>query len=146
MPNEITKLEFQEKRTQTSAIRRLLPTIEHYRKERKSLQKIYKALYENGEITLLYSSFRTIYYEQRDRQNSSESISGSDDSVKSFPNNFERLSPSQGELASSSDDVDVQETLAEVVPNSREIRIEDEDLATALARQQEEAEFYFNRK
>ena len=134
MPTEILKLKFPDKVSQTSVIRELLPTIEHYRSQQKSLKAIHQALFEMGALTALFPSFKTLYYSQRDNWDCHKSVDSSD-----------LLSQPTEAVASSVEEVGAQRLSKKAVPSSIKIRIEDEDLEVALAKQQAQAEIYFNR-
>ena len=134
MPTEILKLKFPDKVSQTSVIRELLPTIEHYRSQHKSLKAIHQALFEMGALTALFPSFKTLYYAQRDNWDCHKSVDIS-----------EPLSQPTEAVVSSIEEVDVQRLSNKALPSCIKIRIEDEDLEVALAKHQEQAEMYFNR-
>lgn len=57
--------DFDKREYSSDAVRRLFPTIEHYRSEGKALSSIYKALIKREEISMSFSSFRNTYYAQR---------------------------------------------------------------------------------
>ena len=59
-------LEFDE--TPQEIVLSLMSTIEHYRKKKKSLRAIHAALHKRGDLTLTFSSFRNVYYQQREKK------------------------------------------------------------------------------
>ena len=66
----IVDIEF-ENRSSTEVVEELLPTIEHYRSEGRTLPQIYAALckrnllFANSSSQITFSSFKGIYYQQR---------------------------------------------------------------------------------
>ena len=63
---EIIELSFPEPVTASTQIRQLLPTIEHYRSEGRSVQAIYHALVESGHLSgCRWRTFEKTYYRVR---------------------------------------------------------------------------------
>lgn len=58
-------LDFGRRENNSDVIRRLLPTIEHYRNKKKSLKSIHQALVKRGEVSMALQSFKNNYYAQR---------------------------------------------------------------------------------
>jgi hypothetical protein len=91
MAGKIQQLNFEYVRSNSEVIWELLETIEYYRKEGKSLFKIYGALRKDGSISMVYGSFRNVYYRQRRLKNQCEEKEGFNSvSIKTFSTVFRK--------------------------------------------------------
>ena len=65
-PPKIIELTFPEPVTASTQIRRLLPTIEHYRSEGRSVRAIHRALVASGHLSgCRWRTFEKTYYRVR---------------------------------------------------------------------------------
>ena len=65
-PSEIIELSFPELVTVSTQIRQLLPTIEHYRSQGRSVRAIHSALVESGHLSgCRWRTFEKTYYQVR---------------------------------------------------------------------------------
>ena len=84
MSSDVLNLDsdFGRRENNSDAIKRLFPTIEHYRNRKEPLINIYRALARRGEISMAFQSFKNNYYAHR-KANRSLSEASSTSSVSS---------------------------------------------------------------
>ena len=125
--------------TPADSIRRLLPTIEHYRKQNHPLSAIYKVLLERGEIQVALQTFKNHYYRERKSIEASK-ISTQDASIPadmSVPT-VERMPEKGRETAVKSKLNPTQKV--------RELELESLSWEEELQVHQEQAKAYFDNK
>ena len=117
-------------------VRRLFPTIQHYRGKGKTLKTIYQVLLEEGELAMAFDSFRNCYYAQRKEEQSLNS--SSIDSSKTY---ILAASPMKKKLEQKvkSEENDSASPAKKV----RKIDTECESLEEYLAAHQAQAKAYF---
>ena len=127
---------FRKEEHNADIVKRLLPTIEHYRELGKTLKTIHKVLVAEGIVSMSFGAFRSCYYTQRKIKQSSN-ISALDSSKPYIPpaSSKRKKSVKQSEAERKED--------ASIAENIRKIETDGESLEDYLAAHQAQARAFF---